>query len=471
MHQSKLIALLRTFSTRELREFKDFIASPFFNKNQELVQFYLYLKKIAPEFPHKKTARQKVYQQVFPKRAYDEKHLNYLMSFTLKLAEQYIGYTKYQQAGILPSCHALSSCLERNLEKHYQNIYTKTTQQLGKNSRRDSAYFYQQYLLSDLADRHFNQQKIRRFDENLQHASDHLDAFYLISKLKYTCEMLDRQKTLSVNYHLGLITHLSAYLESHQEIHSPGIAIYYQIYLTLTAENGDRHFELLKELLQKHFDQFSSFEMKEMHLMALNFCIRRVREKDERYVKEAFELFRKSIEARFLYENDLLSPWTFKNIVKLGLRLKNYDWTEQFIRTYKDDLAVEIRENALHYNLADLYYYKKDYGLALEYLQKVEYSDVFYALSSKVMLLKVYYETQEEEALYNLIASFRIYLRRNKLISDTVRSTYLNFITLLNQLVKSDGRQMEELHQRIEQTEPITDRNWLLRQISLVLNR
>ncbi|MFT4761074.1 MAG: hypothetical protein ACI9XO_003786 [Paraglaciecola sp.] len=54
MENSKLVQLLKTFSTQELREFKDFMQSPLFNKNQDLVDFYLYLKKIAPNFPTKK---------------------------------------------------------------------------------------------------------------------------------------------------------------------------------------------------------------------------------------------------------------------------------------------------------------------------------------------------------------------------------------------------------------------------------
>ena len=96
MEKSKLIQVLKTFSTSELREFKDFVASPFFNKNQELILFYGYIKKNAPSFSLKKIKKEVVYQTVFPNQNYDEKHLKYLMSFLLKLAEEFIGLKKYQ---------------------------------------------------------------------------------------------------------------------------------------------------------------------------------------------------------------------------------------------------------------------------------------------------------------------------------------------------------------------------------------
>ena len=71
MDNSKLINLLRTFSTKELREFKDFVSSPYFNKNQELLLFYNHLRKIAHKFPLKKVLRVGVYAAVLPRQLYD----------------------------------------------------------------------------------------------------------------------------------------------------------------------------------------------------------------------------------------------------------------------------------------------------------------------------------------------------------------------------------------------------------------
>ncbi len=468
MEKSKLIELLSTFTSSELRAFKDFVASPFFNKNEELILLYDYLKKNAPSFPTKKLRREYVYAVLFKDQPYSEKHLNYLMSFLLKLAEKFIGYTKYQDQGILVDYHILSSCLDRQLSKHYQSIYQKSLSRLEQNPLRDTEYYYQKLLLSQVADKHFGLQKIRRYDSSIQEASDNLDLFFLSQKLKYACEMLDREKTLSVKYEQLMLEEVKLYLEHFDQRDYPAISIYYRIFLTLTEENGDGHFEELKALLHEHTNRFSQFELKEMYLMALNFCIRKIRIKDERYVEEAFTLFKEGIENKSLYENNLLSPWTFKNTIKLGLKLQKFDWIENFILTFKDDLDESIRENALNYNLADLYYYKKDLDKAQDLLQRVEFNDVFYALSSKFMLLKIYFEKDEEEALFNLLASFKIFLRRNKLISNNVRQTYLNFIRLLHKIVKKTPNATEKLKAEITNTELLIDRNWLLEAVDMV---
>jgi len=72
MQNSKLIELLKTFSTKELRECGDFVQSPFFNYNEEVVLFYNHLRKLAPNFSAKKTERETVYKSLFPKKRYDE---------------------------------------------------------------------------------------------------------------------------------------------------------------------------------------------------------------------------------------------------------------------------------------------------------------------------------------------------------------------------------------------------------------
>jgi hypothetical protein len=121
----------------------------------------------------------------------------------------------------------------------------------------------------------------------------------------------------------------------------------------------------------------------------------------------------------------------------LGLRLQKFAWTEPFIKKYTDILEEEYRLNAFNYSLADLSYHKQEIPTALTHLRELEFTDIFFTLDAKIMLLKIYYDNEEEEALLSLLTSFKIFLKRNKLILNEVRSTYENFINLLSQILKS----------------------------------
>ena len=151
--------------------------------------------------------------------------------------------------------------------------------------------------------------------------------------------------------------------------------------------------------------------------------------------------------------------------MKLGLRLNRFEWTEQFIRKNTDILAEEYRLNAYNYSLADLSYHKQEISTALTHLREVEFTDIFFTLDAKIMLLKIYYDNDEEEALLSLLTSFKIFLKRNQLISAEMKNTYENFINLLNQILRSSHADSMDLQKKINDTPLLTDRGWLLQVI------
>lgn len=123
-----------------------------------------------------------------------------------------------------------------------------------------------------------------------------------------------------------------------------------------------------------------------------------------------------------------LLQWDYKNIVSASLKAGEVEWCQQFIENSKDKIAPEFRENAYTYNLASFHFEQKDYGRALTLLQEVEFSDVFYALGSRVILMKSYYEMVDYDALVSLCAAFKIYLKRTKSLSKYQFSIYFNLV-------------------------------------------
>ena len=65
------------------------------------------------------------------------------------------------------------------------------------------------------------------------------------------------------------------------------------------------------------------------------------------------------LEKELIYVDGELGPLNFQNIIIIALRLGKYDWTENFIHKYKHRLPDALRENAVTFNLARLYFYPK----------------------------------------------------------------------------------------------------------------
>lgn len=466
MQNSKLILLLKTFDSSELRAFKDFVESPYFNKNEDLIQLYHYLKTLAAKgFPANKIQREAVFAAVYPDQFYDERQLNYCISLLLKLAERFIGLRRYEQSGMLPEYQQLFAYVERDLDKNYQYIFQQTLDRVEASPYRNADYYFQRYLLSDVADEHFAKQNIRRYDQNLQDASDFLDVFYIAKKLRYLCNMLDQQKFITADYQLNMLVELKEYLHNNNLEHIPAIHLYHLLLLTLTESEPELFFRTYRQHLREFVWQFPLDEQRALYHFAINFCIHRIRLGAKEFTQDLMNLYQEGVENQVLLEKGQISPWTYKNMVKLGLGLGQYDWVEDFVKKYSEKLEAEKRADAYHFNLADLYYHRKSYGEALEYLNQVEFSDIHYHLGAKVMLLKIYYETQEYEALLSLILAFKNFLRRNKNVPKEVKEPYLNFVNLLHELYKKPIN-IKDFKEKVNKTAMLSDRSWLLQQIN-----
>jgi hypothetical protein len=70
----------------------------------------------------------------------------------------------------------------------------------------------------------------------------------------------------------------------------------------------------------------------------------------------------------------------------------------------------------------------------VQLLREVEFTDIFYNLDAKTMLLKIYFELEKNEAFFSLVAAFKIYLSRNRLISEHNRKLYMNLLTFTSKL-------------------------------------
>lgn len=466
MEHSKLLGLLRTFSRHDWNAFTDLVQSPYFNRNPELVRLAAWLRRQAPAFAE--ATRAAAWEALFPGVPADPRQINHLMSWLLQLGERYLSLEHYQADTFDADRHTAEALLERGLDKHYRFVAERQQKRLRAETHRNTGHFLHQYQFADLELRANDLlAATRNAGDRLQHAADQLDYFYLTEKLKYACTMLNNQAVVSSTYQFHFVEEVRRFVESHPiPEEAPGVALYFRVYQMLTKENGDADFQALKPLLRIHAAHFSHAEMNWLYGSAINYCIRQIRNMQESYVGEALQLYEDGIESGFLLgAGGRLSPWHFKNIVKLALRLHRYEWTERFIREKTALLATDFKTDALHYNLADLYFYTGRYDEALVHLNKVEFTDIHYNLGAKEMLAKIYYETETFDALDSLLHAFKIYLQRNRIITDSVRKAYLNFIRLLRRRMRATPDLLPALRIKIEQTDPLTAKTWLLEQV------
>ncbi|MFI5172275.1 MAG: hypothetical protein ACHQFW_07780 [Chitinophagales bacterium] len=469
MHKSKMADMLKNFSSKDLNRFREYLASPLVNKDEELLIFYDHIKKYTPDFESKNAGKERLLKKGLPGMKLTEKKLGYLMSDIVEQVEGFIKYNAYNENELEGYCNLLSVYNKWENNKLFDQTLRDARKHLEKDPFRNAPYFYKEYLLQSELNLFFDRQKKRAYDASLQKATDFLDLFYFATKLKYSCELINRQKLVATDYKLRLLKEISEHLREISYDEYPSITIYYQILMTFIENDNIEHFEKLKKLLEEHADKFPADEAKDMYAYAQNYAIRKINSGEDKYLREYFNLSKQALEKKLLMVDGYLSPWTYKNIVIAGLRAGEFEWTEHFIKNYKNQLNAKFRSNAYNYNLAYLLFFKGRYGDALKLINQVEFTDIFYALDSRTMLIKIYYQMEEHDPMQSAIEAFKVYIRRNKTLSENVKILYSNFlkyIDKLSRLTKRDKNKLTDLMARIQETKQVADLSWLMQKVN-----
>ncbi|MCB0401065.1 MAG: hypothetical protein KDD41_03215 [Flavobacteriales bacterium] len=459
MYSSKLIHILRTFSSKELKDFELYIRSPLFNRNKSVLNLLSILKKHHPELTDNSLSYENTAHKLFGSA--DIRKLRYVMTDLTKLAEQFMALLIHLKA---PEKNRLQAYQERSLDKFFQQELKKQEELLTVSPIRDDSHYQFMQELNELSFKFTLEHDNRNIDTTLQSLVDHLDLYYLTRKLKYSAEIINRMNILNVQYDIKLLENLLEFLHEHPFDDAPQILVYQQILKTLQQPEKRSNYEHLKVLITTHLTAFNRDDQYDLFGYLQNYCIKQINSGNIDYLNELFDNYNTMIEREVVIKNGTIAQFDFKNMVTVALRVEQYEWTAKFIDNYQHHLPEEQRINAVTYNKARLYFYRQQYRNCLKELLTVEFTDIFYSLDSRALLLKSYYELEDFESALSLINAFKIYLKRDKKVSGYQKDTYLNFLKIVNQLTRyklgylKSGLPVEKM---IKNTKQVADLTWI----------
>lgn len=258
------------------------------------------------------------------------------------------------------------------------------------------------------------------------------------------------------------------YLKKNEETHDvPLISIYYNT-LLLILDRNETNFEKLKRKTINELNTLSFSDKYSTLAVLLNFANDEYLKGDKKYLKEAFELYKIILENK-LYaaiEGEPFYNPLFRNIVKVGLLMKEIEWTENFIKSYISKLIPEARESSLYLSNARVNFVKGNYDKSLEELSKIVSIHHFQVKPSiKSLSLMIYIEKGWFDQAVDLIDAYRHYISYEKLLTDVSKEKSMNFIKFCNELIKlnskSSREKINDLNFDLKNTENILEKEWL----------
>ena len=469
MRNTKLYSILEHFDKYEQNRLRKYLQSPYFNKNQTLIDLFELLTEDANSEKKKEIEKEIVWTLLGLKSPYDDVRFRKYYSDLLKLVEGFLAQQVYEADPVRQATDLLKAVGQKKMEKLY-NSSVKTARHLSQNQPwRHAQHYLQQYEIEVNFYHMMEFETKRGARTNVEEIANNLDAFYLAEKLRIYASVLTQQNEFTQQYQMKLIDEILEFLNNHQDHEdTPAVALYFQVLRTVTDQDNLEQYYRLKELLDQYGLLFPKHEAMELYGSALNYCIRQINHGNQGFLEELFILYNQLIDKEIIFLNDELSPWDFRNIIVIATRLKKFEWTENFIINFSPKVPEAYRSSAVSYNLAQLYFHQKKYDKVIEQLRNVEYEDVSYNLNSKTMLLMTYFETDEYEPLYSLFESFRTYLNRQKELSSDRKTLYKNLIKFTKKLTKimpGDKAEIQRLKEEIAATGNVASLNWIQEKI------
>lgn len=468
MEKSSLIAIYRSLDKKEVRELGKWLDSPFHNQRQDVRDLHAYLLKGEHLSNDSFLTKERVWRKLFPEERFDDAKMRQVLHFSLKTVEEWMAYMHWTENTIAQRFSLVKQYRKRNLDRPLQKSLKQIEKLQASSLQKDDSFFRYEYRLQQ---EKYALQTVGDSikDVDLQIVATSLDQAYLIEKLRLSCLMLFHQKVYKVSYQVELLDSVVAYVEQYEltKIHS--LAIYYYVLKCLQEDSEDesRYFEKLRQTVQKNGDVLPWKDAHDIYLMIINLCISKINRNQKAYGREAFEWYKMGFERDVILENNQLTRYTYLNVVSAALNLQEFEWASKFIEDYFMLLDDEVREDTYLYAKARYFYLTNNYEETMSTLVQIDIKHPVYNLLGKTMLMKIYYELGELDALESLLESMNAYIRRKDL-SDQHQQNFgsiVKFTRQLSRLEPFNKKKRKALLEEVKATSPLSEKSWLVEQL------
>jgi hypothetical protein len=485
MIKSKVIGIFKSFNTKELRLFGDFVTSPFFNKNEKLIKLYEELKKEYPGFKSRSFTKENVFQKIYPGKKYKDNELRRSFSGLLELCEKFLVQINLSDSNPAYNLLFITELFTRKIDRLFDIKFKELTELYKDYNDVDDVFFKNKYDLEII------RKNINTSDEggkvlyNIDNIFKYLVAYSTIAGLKLSQDINVLRKKMNIDYSNSLINN---YFENFNfnsffnDIKKADeklyiiIRIYYLRHLiALGLDKDDSNYNELKNLIYDNLKIFSRREKFNLGIFLENSISEKLKEGKMFFQDEAHKINELRIREGIIKfdENDYLGINIFRKILETSLKLNKKDWAVKFIEDYSNELPPQTVVNVQNYSYSILSFSSGDYKKALELIARVnKYYDYNFEFAAKSVRLKCLYELGYIEDVFYSVDSYEHSLKNNRNLPEFSKINFKNFIYYIEKCAKLKteyniaGKELEYVNDAILKIDRILEKEWLIEKLN-----
>ncbi len=459
---SKVTDLLGRMDAREFKRFDLFVHSPFFCQHAGTIQLFEYL---APAHPH------------FEGKGFDDfaaschagqltrTRFHLLNSYLYQQALDFLTQEEFRSQSLLHQQVTIDALRNKELFREAERRHQAATTQLREQEPFDTDNFVHHFRLTLQALDLSLLQGMRNGKPPLPEVFRVLDEFHLSYQLKYLLTAQTLFRMMGLDFPQARLEACLEQVQARPDDWQPVTQIFLHLNLLLRGY-GDEHLRQLETLLDQYALRMSESERMNVYGYLQNHFNQTDSEGEPNALRNLFQLFQRMEREELILGRGEFTEHLVRNMTIAACRLEEFGWIQAFLDRNEKEIRKSVGSNIYAYVRAFLDFSRGNHSEALRRLRDVEFTDVFYRTGHQSLLLRIYYELEDIEALEGLVQTFRRFLNRSRTMSERRKDYNRNFLSVLKLLLKSKEKGLNPARcQRIEAhlngEEPLMDRTWL----------
>lgn len=479
----ELTKILSSFSENEMKRFDDFVHSPYHNKSRRLVSFFDELKMGYPFKEDYVEDLENIYSKVFEKE-YNPSTARDLPSVLMRLTEDFFAVENFYSVEMKVTNHLLANLIKTGNGTLLEKNLVKIKEKIEDEEKLSSIYLLERfrYEINKFNGQYFNEgiSKKSSVSERLgimENSIIHITSYYITEIVSIYVNLLMYDRNYATDKESNLALHVMESID-HNKLKNVLIRndncsaiteLYYLLLDMFTNIEDTEKYMNYKNKLITNLSRLSSEEAFEHFVNLIRYSLLKLNDSNDSQLfrKELLNLYEIILEEKIYQskKSNFIPLVLFRDILLNGLRLKNFEWTANFIETYICRLSPDLRKQMENFCYMYLYYESGDNTKAIEFSSHLLFEHFIYKLDVRNVLVRIYYELGNAEAALDQIYGYAKFLKRDKLLSTARKERYINFIKYLRWIILfKEGRSKLEsgyIREKINGTQNIAFKQYL----------
>ncbi|MFZ4591943.1 MAG: hypothetical protein ACOYN6_13155 [Ignavibacteria bacterium] len=467
-----LFNLLCKLSKNEWNEFGDFLSSPYFVKGRDYSELYAFLKKHFQKPGSTPDILKDLILKKF-KNSLSSQTIENRLSEINKLAEKFLIQKNFEKNQVNTFSLLYEELVNRELFTNFSTSFSTNKDKLLPKSTADLIPYSRIIQAEGFYNRH--KQDYPATFSLFCKQGDCLTAFFL-DRLLYFATEFYFSDIYGIKYEAKRVKKLlsDVDLDSFFKLVTPddsefykSVLLRYHVYNSIVnPENhslidiAEKYFEIIKDeiSIDVKIDYFQKMQANFVH---------HINKGEQGFLNKLFDLMKARLDDGETINFALLDypSSEFRDIVTVGLRVREYEWVEDFINKYSGLLPAAFRDEEKTLALLKFHYDKKDFIRVLLTIKKHKLSkNHVHNIDVYKYKLLTNYELNYFDEVEAVTDNLKTYLRKDGLV-DIQKTSALSFIRLLDRLVKLKTISSEETADSFiesvnKETDSLLDRKW-----------